>query len=37
VNRAIVCGDCGYVMLFASPDALQKARESWGQLLPARP
>ncbi len=36
-DRVVVCGDCGYFLLFASPAALRSLHEHWNQLVPATP
>jgi len=34
--EGVICGDCGYTMLFARPDDLRKLREQWAQASEGR-
>jgi hypothetical protein len=36
-QRVVMCGDCGYFMIFATQEALQRVRDQWSLLVPQGP
>lgn len=34
INRGCICGDCGFVMLFAKEEHLEELQPVWEQLAP---
>jgi hypothetical protein len=33
ITRGRICGDCGYILLFASEDQLSKLQQQWNELM----